>query len=163
MNRIDTCTNSIPEIFPLCISVLSNIISIVILLFIAGRLSGVLLLLAALAVGVSFLAARYESSRQERHENEKQKCLDKTGGLLEQTVSHIAFSRMYERTNRSWKAYTEERENVWKIMWKQERISMYIGTLMETLTSVLRGFPIVLHFFWQTSQMPVSLRHRGVR
>lgn len=139
VNRIDECTKSISGIFPLCVLVLSNIISFMILLVLAGKFSGVVLILSLFTVVISFLMSRYESKHQEYYEKEKQKHLDKAGGFLKQAVSQIVFSKMYEKENRLWSHYEIKRDKLWESMWKQEKLGVYREALMDTVTNVLYG------------------------
>lgn len=139
LNRVDACTRSMDGVLVLFVSILSNVISIILLLFIAGKSSIVLLLLVMFVAGCSYLVSKYESGYKANYERKKQQATDETGALLLHAVTHVAFSKMYEKPEKPWNSYQEQREELWKSKWKQEQVGMYSNVFMEMLTSALRG------------------------
>lgn len=139
-NRISAGVDQIAGVFPLLVSVFTNMISIMILLMMAGEISLVLLCMSVLVTGAGYLVSKYESKCKEKYEKIRQSQNDKMADSLYYVIHRISFSKMYEAADKSWKEYQEIRETAWKLQWKQERTGLYSQACMDMLTSVLHGF-----------------------
>lgn len=138
-NRIDACAGNISGVFPLAVSVLSNIASMVILLMIAGKFSGILLVIALFITMCSWMISKYAADKRGYLEKKRQEAEGRTADALYHAVNHIFFYKMYEADRESWNEYKELRNIAWDKQWRQEKVSIGAESGMEALTSCMRG------------------------
>lgn len=140
VNRIETCTDNLSGVFPLLISSLANIVSIILLMCIAGRVSIVLLFVVILVVGFSYILSTWEAKKTEKYEEKKQIITDKAADSQQSAIYNIDFAKMYEKTESSWDSYREHRKEMWEAKWKQELVRIGATSALEVFTSVMRVF-----------------------
>ena len=93
-NRISAGVDQIAGVFPLLVSVFTNMISIMILLMMAGEISLVLLCMSVLVTGAGYLVSKYESKCKEKYEKIRQSQNDKMADSLYYVIHRISFSKM---------------------------------------------------------------------
>ena len=140
VNRIETCTDNLSGVFPLLLSSLANVVSIILLMCMAGRVSIVLLLVVILVVTCSYILSSWEAKRTKKYEEKKQIVTDKAADSQQNAIYNIDFAKMYEKTEASWDSYREHRKEMWEAKWKQELIRMVTTSTLEVFTSVMRVF-----------------------